>query len=245
MAIFPKMDGNPTRMERWLWIGGWASSVEVWESRITQVFPGRKHAYLAVETLMDLEPDALGRTLATPEEGPPDVVLAWSLGSHLALRTWNAGAWPEGLPLVAVCPVVEFCAEAGPWKPMVLNRMIRALGRDRETVLEDFRRLMWPEMPEDLAASWRAGAARIEEAALVRGLELLRDGSLGAIRPGEGLYLVEGRSDGVSPRLGREMAPELFAGRSHSLLDSGHVPFLQDPEGFGAILSKCLPGGGW
>lgn len=234
------MDGNAERVERWLWIGGWASSVEVWGDWIAQAYPQREHAFLAAEALMDLEPDAMARALVMPEGRRPDAVLAWSLGSYVALRSWNAGAWPQALPLVAICPVVEFCAEGGPWKPMVLNRMIRALGRERETVLEDFRRLMWPQMPEDLATAWRAGAALVELPGLVRGLELLRDGGLGTIRPGEGLCLVEGRNDDVSPRLEAVMPPEEITGLVRFQLDAGHVPFLQDPRGFGQILSEFL-----
>jgi Alpha/beta hydrolase family len=235
------MDGISQQVERWLWIGGWASSVEVWKPWIAETYPTVEHAFLAVESLMGLEPEDLDRVLVMPGGMRPDVVLAWSLGSHVALRSWNAGAWPLALPLIAICPVVEFCAQDGPWKPMVLNRMIRALGRDREAVLEDFRRLMWPEMPEDLATSWKTGAALVDEIALVRGLELLRDGSLGTIRPGAGLFLVEGRNDDVSPRLEAVMPPEEITGLVRFQLDAGHVPFLQDPRAFGQILSQCLP----
>lgn len=234
------MDGDAAREERWLWIGGWASSVEVWDPWITRAYPGREHGYLPAEPLLDLPPEELVHRLRLRDGSRPDVVLAWSLGSHLALRAWNAGAWPEGLPLVAICPIVAFCAEAGPWKPMVLDRMIRALARDRASVLEDFRRSVWQDMPEALAQAWRAGAQRVEMPMLVRGLERLRDGRLDTLRPGSGLGLVEGRDDGVSPRLEAVLPPGEVSGLRRFRLEAGHVPFLQDPTGFGGIVSEIL-----
>jgi hypothetical protein len=220
-----------------VWIGGWASSVEAWRSRIEAAYPQWSHAFVAVEEVQDLDPEALTEFVISIG-GSGAVTVAWSLGSQLALRAWNARVWPESMPLVAVCPVVEFCAEKGPWKPMVLNRMIRALGRDREAVLEDFRKLMWDGMPADLAEAWRNEAAKITDDALVRGLELLRDGVLGTIRAGQGLVLVEASQDRVSPGLAAVLEPgELSLHAVHELA-TGHVPFLEDVAGFRQILSK-------
>ncbi len=239
MAIFPRMIGIAGRNGRWLWIGGWASSVEVWAPWIELAFPHQEHAYLAVDSLFsgEHEPNELVGSLVMPDGTLPDVVMAWSLGSLVALGAWNAGFWPEGLGLVAICPVVEFCAPSGPWRPLILNRMIRALGRDRETVLEDFSRLMWPEMPEELASCWRRGSEGISDLVLAQGLERLRDGRLERLRSGNGLVLIEGRDDHVSPRLDAVLGPEALRDFPRFCLDAGHVPFLQDPEGFGRIVS--------
>lgn len=222
-----------------MWIGGWASSVEVWSGRIEAAYPDWSHAYVAVEEVQDLDPEALTEFVKS-RSGSEAVTVAWSLGSQLALQAWNARVWPESMPLVAVCPVVEFCAEQGPWKPMVLNRMIRALGRDREDVLEDFRKLMWDGMPADLAEAWRNEAAKIADDALVRGLELLRDGAHGAIRAGHGLVLVEAGRDRVSPPLGAVLDDGELALHEVRELGTGHVPFLEDVTGFRRILSELL-----
>lgn len=194
---------------------------------------------MAVEAVQDLEPGELAeRMRALCPEPTRCLVVAWSLGSQLALRTWNAGLWPEGLGLLAVCPVVEFCAAAGPWKKIHLDRMIRGLGRDREGVLEEFRKLLREEMPQAQVEVWREAAAGIATDALVRGLELLRDGCLEGIRPGPELVLVEGTHDRVSPRLEAVMAAGELAGLRRFVLATGHVPFLEDAEGFRQILSK-------
>lgn len=220
----------------WLWIGGWASSPEVWGQEIEAAYPGRGHAFLAAETLLGRTPEGLTEFVAR-EAGPGGRVLAWSLGSQLALEAWNAGDWPEGVGLVAVCPVVEFCAPAGPWRRAHLDRMIRGLGRDRGAVLEEFRKLLWDRMPEGLASRWSRAAADLPAEVLARGLERLRDGRLGGIRPGPGLVLVEGANDRVSPRLVAQVGEDTLAGLRCFELATGHVPFLEDPEGFGRILA--------
>lgn len=241
MAIFPSMDGKVERTEHWLWIGGWASSVEVWDPWITASFPQWKHGYLAVEQLLDLSPEALVQALRMEDGSRPDVILAWSLGSHVALRLWNAGAWPEAVRLVAICPVVEFCAAEGPWKRIHLDRMIRGLGRDRAAVLCDFRELLWGAMPEEEVSRWNRAAAEIPLERLVRGLECLRDGRLEGIRPGPGLELIEGAHDRVVPRLDVVLGALAFEGIGHHALATGHVPFLEDPEGFGTLLHQGIP----
>jgi len=222
-----------------LWIGGWSSSLEVWRGPLESLYPSWRHGFVAVETVQDLEPgDLAERVRDLCPEPTRCVVVAWSLGSQLALRTWNAGLWPEGLGLLAVCPVVEFCAAEGPWRRIHLERMIRGLGRDREGVLEEFRKLLREECPEDEARAWREAAAGIPPEALVRGLELLRDGRLEWIRPGPGLVLVEGAGDRVSPRLEAVMEAGELAGLRRFVLATGHVPFLEDAEGFGRILEE-------
>lgn len=222
-----------------MWIGGWASSPECWRGTLETLYPGFGHRFVAVETVQDLEPGELAERLHGLCPDPQRrVVVAWSLGSLLALKAWNAGLWPEGLGLLAVCPVLEFCAAAGPWKRIHLDRMIRGLGRNREGVLEEFRKLLREGCPEDEAQAWRAAASGIATDALVRGLEILRDGKLKGIAPGRELVMVEGARDRVSPPLGAVLDPEGLAGLRRFVLETGHLPFLEDPEGFGQILSK-------
>jgi len=222
-----------------LWIGGWASSPEAWRGALESLYPGWRHGFVAVEAVQELEPvDLAGRMRALCPEPTRCLVVAWSLGSQLALRTWNAGLWPEGLGLLAACPVVEFCAADGPWKRIHLDRMIRGLARDRERVLEEFRGLLREEMPQAQVEAWREAAMGIATDALVGGLELLRDGCLEGIRPGPGLVLVEGARDRVSPRLEAVMEEGALAGLRRFVLATGHVPFLEDAEGFGRILEE-------
>jgi hypothetical protein len=221
-----------------LWIGGWASCPEAWRSPLEAAYPGCRHAFLPAEAVQDLPPEELTETVKSRMGDGGGAAVAWSLGSFLALRAWNAGLWPEGVPLLAACPVTEFCAPSGPWRRGHLDRMVRGLGRDREAVLEEFRALLWEAMPQPLALAWREAARGIGTAALVRGLEILREGRLDGIRPGTGLVLVEGARDRVAPRLG---AGELD-GIRHHLLEAGHVPFLEDARGFGQVLAGLRGG---
>ena len=211
-----------------LWIGGWASPFAVWEPELTSLAPGARHEFLDAHGV--LEGDGVLRQELSGLD-PGSCVVAWSLGSLLALEMAAAGNWPQGVRLLAVCPVLDFCGSGGPWRPLVLDRMIRALEKDPAGTLSSFRERMWPGMPERLASRWLEGALAIPMASLVRGLEALRDRRVDAAAlEATGTVWVLGGRDAVSPALAG------FRGEVHRL-DTGHVPFLEDPEGFGQILS--------
>jgi pimeloyl-ACP methyl ester carboxylesterase len=211
------------------WIGGWASPIGLWEREIASLLPACEHRFLDAHELLDGQA-SLGQELSKLDSG--SLVVAWSLGSLLALELMEAGNWPCGVRLVAVCPVLDFCDPSGPWRPLVLDRMSRALGKDLAGTLTSFRERMWPAMPEGLAARWLSHAMRIPLPWLVRGLEVLRDRKVNAARlDGADITWVTGGRDAVSP------FSTALEGDIHRL-DTGHVPFLEAPDVFRQILSK-------
>jgi len=216
-----------------LWIGGWASSFAVWEPELASLVPGARHSFLDAHEVLESD-GGLGQELSKLDPG--SCVVAWSLGSLLALELAVAGSWPQGVRLLAVCPVLDFCDSAGPWRPLVLDRMIRALGKDLTGTLSSFRERMWPGMPEHLASRWLAGALEIPLPSLIRGLEVLRDRKVDtSLLEGADIIWATGGRDAVC------LALAGLRGEVHRL-DTGHVPFLEDPEGFGQILSKLSKG---
>ena len=213
------------------WIGGWASPIGLWEREIALLLPACEHRFLDAHELLDGEA-SLGQELSKLDSG--SLVVAWSLGSLLALELMEAGNWPRGVRLVAVCPVLDFCDLSGPWRPLVLDRMIRALGKDLAGTLTSFRERMWPAMPLNFAARWLSRAMLIPLPWLVHGLEVLRDRKVNAaLLDGADITWVTGGRDAVSPVLAG------LQGDVHRL-DTGHVPFLEDGNGFRSVLAEIF-----
>jgi hypothetical protein len=210
------------------WIGGWAFPLDAWEPWLQEAYPDFCHVFLDAHALLDRA--ELDRELLGLPGGA--LVVAWSLGSLLALEACAEGRWPRRLPLLCACPVADFCAPTGRWRPRVLDRMAAALALRREAVLEDFRRLMWPDMPSDLAAAWARRVETIPDAALAAGLMALRDRRVDLSRlSGADISCLVCRDDPVSPPW-QGGAPFLALERG------GHVPFLAASEAFGWELSK-------
>jgi len=209
------------------WIGGWAFPLDAWEPWLQEAYPDFCHLFLDAHAL--LEPIALDQALSGLPDGT--LVVAWSLGSLLALEACASASWPRRLRLLCACPIADFCAPSGRWRPRVLDRMITALASRREAVLEDFRRLVWPDMPLDLAAAWARRAETIPDAALAAGLVALRDRRVDPAHLSDaGISCLVCQDDPVSPPWeGR--APFLTLERG------GHVPFLASSAAFGQALS--------
>ena len=91
------------------WIGGWAFPLDAWEPWLRKAYPNFRHVFLDAHAL--LEPGALERALSDLPDGTS--VVAWSLGSLLALEACANASWPRRLPLLCVCPIADFCAPAG------------------------------------------------------------------------------------------------------------------------------------
>lgn len=171
------------------------------------------------------------------EAASPGTVLAgWSLGALLVEDLLRGGHVPAGLDVVRICPFLDFCDPAGPWKPMVLRRMARRIQGDAPGVLEDFADLAGiPSGP--LRHAWMDQATTIGEEGLAEGLDVL--GSLRFPAPwtdAPGGFLVS-PDDAVAPPA---RSPE-----AHTLVlpeGSGHVPFLIHPESFSLALRELVEG---
>lgn len=209
------------------WIGGWAFPLDAWEPWLQEAYPDFCHVFLDAHAL--LEPAALEQALSDLPDGTR--VVAWSLGSLLALEACASASWPRRLPLLCACPIADFCAPTGRWRTRVLDRMIAALALRHKAVLEDFRCLVWPDMPPNLAAAWTRRAETIPDAMLAAGLVALRDRRVDLARLSDlDISCLVCRDDPVSPP---------WQGRAPlSMLErGGHVPFLAAPEAFAQALS--------
>jgi hypothetical protein len=157
-------------------------------------------------------------------------VAGWSLGSLLLERLLREGRVPPKMPALSVCPFLDFCDPAGPWKPLVLRRMTRRLFGDAAGVLSDFADLLGLE--GDVRRGWFQQGIALGEESLAAGLsalESLRFQAPWAEHPRR-LFAVS-PDDPVSPRC--EVPEEL---RRTLPVGSGHVPFLKCPEALREIL---------
>lgn len=214
-----------------IWIGGWASDVQCWEDDLLPAFEGFQPRFVSAHVVLE-GGGRLEDLLATSPEGT--VLAGWSLGSLLVERLLREGRVPAAMPVIRVCPFLDFCDPTGPWRPLVLRRMIRRLFGDAQGVLEDFAELAGiPAGP--LRRVWLNHAAALGEESLADGLSILADLRFSepwASAPGG---FIISPDDAVSPRIStpafqtRIMPP-----------GSGHVPFLTHPQVFSQALRELL-----
>jgi len=167
--------------------------------------------------------------------GPGTVLAGWSMGALLVERLLRDGLVPAGMPVVRICPFLDFCDPQGPWKPRVLHRMSHRLFGDAHGVLEDFADLAGiPAGP--LRRVWLDQATQLGEDALAEGLELLGDLRFaGPWAEAPGGFIVS-PDDAVSPSTATPPERTRFMPRG-----SGHVPFLAHPQAFQQALQELVP----
>lgn len=209
-----------------LWVGGWASSLACWREELAARYPGREHRFLDAHEI-------LSRPAALPEAAaalpPGGTVAAWSLGSLLLHRRLAEGRFPARAVL-SLSPVFAFAGPGSPWPPAALARMIRRLGRDRDTVLQEFWAQVKGTSPVTPAAeaAWLRQADGYALADLVAGLEALLNFTVDPTHPSltaAGLRLVAGERDPLAPA-----GPEVPGAPARVLYPEGHLPFLDHPN---------------
>jgi pimeloyl-ACP methyl ester carboxylesterase len=215
------------------WLGGWASSLDCWEPQLRALFPDFGHRFIDTHAVLEASPGEAG--IAGLPAG--DVVAAWSLGSLRAHRWIESGAWPEGLPLLSLCPVFRF-VQPGAFGESILLRMEQKLGAEREAVLRDFWRRMpkAADMPPEWEENWIAGTRRYDDAEILRALQYLRletvdAGALRALPSASlpvGWDLIAGARDRLAPA--GEWKDALPAAARLHVYDGGHIPFWECPE---------------
>lgn len=175
---------------------------------------------------------SLGGMLAAEPEGT--ILAGWSLGALLVEDLLRTGLVPSAMPVVRVCPFLDFCDPAGRWRPLVLRRMARRMRGDAHGVLEEFAALA--DIPEGpLFREWIAQAAAIGEEGLVEGLaalEAMRFPAPWADAPGG--FLVS-PDDGVVPPCPTPDSCTVLLPEG-----TGHVPFLRRPEAFNLALRELV-----
>lgn len=212
-----------------LWIGGWASDLHCWDGLLGSSFPQFEHRFIDAHSVLDSDA-RLARLLEDP--APGTCLVGWSLGALLVEGLVRAGRVAPEIPVLSVCPFLDFCAEDGPWRPLVLRRMIRRVQTDPLGTLEDFGTRMGLEGL--VRSAWLAQAMELGEESLARGLDTLlatRWAAPWADHP-KRLWVVS-PDDRVSPP-----CPTPPDRTRYSPEGSGHVPFLRHPEAFSGILRE-------
>ncbi|MCB9495406.1 MAG: alpha/beta hydrolase [Fibrobacteria bacterium] len=212
-----------------IWIGGWASDLQSWENHLGEALEGFSPRFISAHVLLE----GAGRLRTLLDSLSGDAVLAgWSLGALLVERMLREGMVPEGMPVVRICPFLDFCSPAGTWTTRHLRLMAHRLYGDPHGVLEDFANLAGiPAGP--LRQLWLDHATALGEDNLVDGLQLLgslRLESPWVARPGG---FIVSPDDRVSPKAS-------FPEESTEWMPpgSGHVPFLVHGEAFNLALHR-------
>ncbi|HNY29385.1 MAG TPA: hypothetical protein PKO15_00725 [Fibrobacteria bacterium] len=212
-----------------LWIGGWASDLQCWDGLLASSYPGFDHRFIDSHAVLE----STTRLERLVEDAPDGTCLVgWSLGALLVERLLREGKVPHRIAVLSVCPFLDFCAEEGPWRPLVLRRMIRRVQSDPLGTLEDFGTRMGLEGLHRQA--WLAQAMELGEESLVRGLVALlstRWPPPWAFHPRR-LWAVS-PDDQISPP-----CPCPAEATRRCPEGSGHVPFLRHPVAFGNILQE-------
>ncbi len=215
------------------WVGGWASDLQCWDGLLREVLPDFDLRFLDVQNFLD-STDRLEHLLAVAPAGT--CLAGWSLGSLVVERLLREERVPLEMPVASICPFLDFCAPEGPWRPVVLRRMVQRIFGDASGVLSDFASTLGLE--GRIREGWLRQALEMPEEALAEGLLAL--GKTQFTPPWhphpQRLFLVS-PDDPVSPPC--QTPPELTR-----LLPvgSGHVPFLNRPEAFREALSEWVGG---
>lgn len=205
------------------WIGGWASDLQCWDGLLRESLPDFDLRFLDVHNFLD-STDRLEHLLAVAPAG--SCLAGWSLGALVVERLLREGRVPLEMPVVSICPFLDFCATDGPWKPLVLRRMVRRIFGDAPGVLSEFAANMGLEgMVRD---AWIRQALEMSEDVLAEGLLALEKTKFVAPwHPHPRRLFVVSPDDRVSP------ACPTPAGSTRVMPEgSGHAPFLNRPEAF-------------
>lgn len=224
--VAPIVDGGNGGIPLY-WIGGWASDLQCWDGLLRGFYPEFDLRFVDAHSVLG-DGSRLERLLSTATAG--SCVVGWSLGGLLLESLLRQDRVPPEMPALTVCPFLDFCSADGPWRPLVLQRMMRRVFGDAAGTLSDFADRMG--LDGLVREAWFRQAVELGEESLAEGLSTLRDLRLAppwADHP-QRLFAVS-PDDPVSPPSATPPALTriLPAG-------SGHVPFLRHPEPFREIL---------
>lgn len=172
----------------------------------------------------------------------PPVVLGWSLGALVALELASD---PEiAVAALQLISATDRFTRDGPgdlpgWSARALAQMARAVGDDRDRVLEGFDAAMFCDDDRTVGAPARWAPARAvagwSDDALGAGLAYLRDVRIDPARIRLPVSLLHGGSDRITPVVRVERLAAGLDDVTLTVFDgAGHAPFLSDPDGFAA-----------
>lgn len=222
-----------------LWLSGWATDLRLYLPELAAAQPDAEHRALSWTDLFSSE----GERLLSEELRRADVVIAWSQGAQLLLRSesalsllgFSAGFAVEASSgaiaprLILVAPALRFCRPETGWPVAVVRGMARAIEREAEPVLRRFAEQMGGAGEEQ--ERWVAQAVGIDPAVLASGLRLLCEPTPfpEPLRsPSEQFRLLQGGDDRIIPP---DHTEALFREE------------LRSPEQFSPPLFRVLPGG--
>ena len=215
------------------WIGGWASDLQCWDGLLRERFPDFDLRFVDAHSVLG-DGSRLEHLLAAASAG--SCVAGWSLGGLLLEDLLRRGRIPPEMPVLTVCPFLDFCDPAGPWGTLVVRRMMRRLFGDAAGTLSDFAERMGLE--GDLRRAWFRQAAEMGEETLAEGLSALLDRRFPqpwASHPRR-LFAIS-PDDPVSPPCATP------PGESRTMPPgSGHIPFLRHPQAFAEVLAELRDG---
>jgi pimeloyl-ACP methyl ester carboxylesterase len=215
------------------WIGGWASDLQCWDGLLRESLPEFDLRFLDVHNFLDAT-ERLEHLLAVAPAGT--CLAGWSMGSLVVERLLREGRVPLEMPVVNICPFLDFCDPTGPWKPLVLRRMIRRIFGDASGTLSDFASLMGIE--GRIREGWLRQALEMREETLAEGLVALEATKFDAPwhEHPRRLFVVS-PDDKVSPA-----CPTPDSVTRTMPAGAGHVPFLTHSEAFReALLELTVP----
>lgn len=156
------------------------------------------------------------------------------MGSLVVERLLREGRVPLEMPVVSICPFLDFCSIDGPWKPMVLRRMVKRLFGDASGVLSEFAVNIGLE--GRMKEAWIRQALEMPEDVLADGLLALEKTKF--VAPWHDhprrLFVVS-PDDRISPK-----CPTPAEATRIMPMGSGHAPFLNRPEAFREALLELV-----
>jgi pimeloyl-ACP methyl ester carboxylesterase len=211
------------------WIGGWASDLQCWDGLLRETLPEFDILFLDVHNFLD-STQRLEHLLSVAPAGT--CLAGWSLGSLVVERLLREQRVPLEMAVVNICPFLDFCDPEGPWKPLVLRRMVRRIFGDAPGVLTEFATNMG--LDGLVKENWMRQAVEMQEEVLADGLSALETTKFAApwAEHPRRLFVVS-PDDRIAPPCS---TPE--ADTRHMPAGSGHVPFLNHPEPFHEILRE-------
>lgn len=234
---------------------GWGLDSRVWEALLPHLTPHFSVTRLQLPGYPG-RPDGADSVAATVDALLADVpegalLLGWSLGGQLAqLMAARAPKRIAGLVLVATSP--RFLAGNG-WNAgqpaSLLGGFSAAVGLAPGPVLPRFATLMnqgdslAKDINRQLAPLTKAPLA--EKAALLRGLDWLRDLDLRPLAPKlpHPALVIHGEADPLMPvEAARWLAAQLPHGQLQLMAEAAHTPFLHDPAAFAGHLQAWAEG---
>lgn len=211
------------------WIGGWASDLQCWDGLLRETLPEFDILFLDAHNFVS-STHRLEHLLSVAPAGT--CLAGWSMGSLVVERLLREERVPLEMPVLHICPFLDFCAPDGPWKPIVLRRMVRRIFGDAPGLLSDFATNMG--LDGRVKESWMRQALEMQEDVLADGLSALETTKFAAPWTDHPRRLfVVSPDDRIAPP-----CPTPQGDTRTMPVGSGHVPFLNHPDLFHEILRE-------